>query len=63
VERRFFFKTARLGARVPRAAVRAAYFKKIIAKITADLPAYSIVDHPSRQIRQLTFSSFPHVVA
>jgi hypothetical protein len=38
------FKTVRLGARVPRAAVGAADFKKITATITADLPTYSIVD-------------------
>jgi hypothetical protein len=42
--RRFFFKIACFGVRVPRAAVGAANFKKIMAKITADVPAYSIVD-------------------
>jgi hypothetical protein len=45
VVRRFLFKIVRLGARVPCAAVGAADFKKITAKITADLPANSIVDH------------------
>ena len=45
VVRRFLFKTVRLGARVPREVVGATDFKKRTVKITANLPAYSIVDH------------------